>query len=70
MVRAQHGPVQGGEPQVRGKESARRSGNYPRHASFTGRDARIIHDFDLGALAGGLSMAVSFGLMALHWAVM
>lgn len=52
-------------------KAARRSGNYDTRQKVHGfGDKSIIADYERGALIAGLIIAVSFGLMFVHAAVM
>ena len=50
--------------------AARSSGNYSRANVHVHQDSNIVHDYTLGTLIAGLLIAVSFGLMFIHAAVM
>ena len=53
------------------KKAARHSGNCDtRHNVHAHRDSSIITDYNHGALIAGLIIAISFGLMMIHAAVM
>ena len=53
-----------------GKNAARRSGNYDtRQGAHSKRDTDILHEYDRATLIAGIVIAISFGAMLLHWAV-
>lgn len=55
---------------MRKKKAARRSGNYDtRQGAHSRRDTDILHEYDRATLIAGIIIAISFGMMILHWAV-
>ena len=52
-------------------KAARHSCNYDRAKNVhSTRDTNIVHEFERGTLYGGILIAVFFGLLMLHAAVM
>lgn len=55
---------------VKTKAARHRCNDNRANVSTTSQDTNIVHEFERGTLYGGLLIAVFFGLLLLHAAVM